>query len=166
MSDDVPCQEDETGNKCSSKACQPHTARAVLGRQSLFQMAFNERQGGVSRPVNGNVDLINISSSGCSALSSPIPPLFFCAYAQLPPEVSRTLFLFSRYEETKGTCHKRAERSCAWALCPDISTLKVTVQRRLTTLKGVERAGVIVPIYRVGGPLSTATLCDSDRFWK
>lgn len=97
------------------------TARAVLGRRALFQMAFSERQGGVSRPANGTVD-----SSICifHILSSPIPPLSLLRLCAGPPEVSRTFSLFLRYEETKKTCHKRVEWSCAWAPCPDISNAK------------------------------------------
>lgn len=58
------------------------TARAVLGRRALFQMAFSERQGGVSRPANGTVDLFNMHLS-YSFFTYP-SSILFCAYAQAP----------------------------------------------------------------------------------
>lgn len=70
------------GINVSSNRCQPQHG-AVLGRRAPFQMAFNERQGGVSRPANGTVDLFNMRLSYSFFTYPSLVP--FCAYAPASP---------------------------------------------------------------------------------
>lgn len=95
----------------SSRSCQPQHGARCLGRRAPFQMAFNERQGGVSRPANGTVDLFNMHLSYSSFTYPSFVP--FCAYAQAPLKF-QGLFLSSF--DTKET-KRDLSQTCRAELC-------------------------------------------------